>query len=467
MSDHDLDPDAPLSPEERALHAAWPTLTPPPGFAEQVLARAERPPGQLRRRSIAPWLLAAAALLALISRFVSLPTSGHHLASMRQTLELGARAVAVVEPDSEISWAISAAGRTVVEQKSGAAFYRVEPGGDFVVHTSEGDLRVVGTCFRVEVTQVKAMSAGAAGAAVGAAVAALLTVTVYEGRVVVDASGGASTAIAPGETARIQRGKAPELSGAALALSTPRAPAAAASAPASAGSIAKTAQLPAGLTPEQLYQAHGKLAEEADGLRQKVAALEQKLGQTTQKSREHKTYDLTPEELKEMADRCELRWDVPGLGPEPQQLGPKDAESLHVAEEERATINRIMKDNHERLTKQIAAIYVEATGDTSTGSLATQAMMQEIFDKAPKGEESQLHQRLAQERAGLIPPKADGAMSPQEKLLRLLSTAGDGLQSELAKELGPATAQSLRDQHEGWGSRSRSRTNCPGKPGEE
>ena len=168
-----------------------------------------------------------------------------------------------------------------------------------------------------------------------------------------------------------------------------------------------------------------------------------------------------------MADRCELRWDVPGLGPEPQQLGAKDAESLHLGEEERATINRVMKDSHERLTKQIAAIYVEATGDTSTGSLATQAMMQEIFDKAPKGEESLLHQRLAQERAGMIPPKTDGPMSPQEKLLRLLSTAGDGLQADLAKELGPATAQSLRDQHEGWGSRSRSRTNCPGTPGEE
>lgn len=467
MSDHDLDPDAPLSPEERAVHAAWPTLEPPPGFVEQVLARAEAPAVPKGRRSIVLGLIAAAALLLVVPRFLSIPSRGHHLASARQTLDLGDRAVVVVEPDSELSWEVSASGHAAVEQKSGAVFYRVEPGGDFVVHTSEGDLKVVGTCFRVEVSKVKAMSAGAAGAAVGAAVAALVTVTVYEGRVVADASGGASAQVAAGEQARIQRGRAPELSGVALAASGPAPAASAVSPPASAAAIAKTAQLPAGLTPEQLYTAHAKLAEEADGLRQKVAALEQKLGQTTQKSRETKTYDLTPEELKEMADRCELRWDVPGLGPEPQQLRPKDAESLHLAEEERATINRIMKENHERMSKQIAAIYVEATGDTSTGSLATQAMMQEIFDKAPKGEESQLHQRLAQERAGLIPPKTEGPMSPQEKLLRLLSTAGDGLQSELAKELGPATAQSLRDQHEGWGSRSRSRTNCPGKPGEE
>src|SRR5262249_53158704 len=87
----------------------------------------------------------------------------------------------------------------------GNVFYRVERGGPFVVATAAGSVTVLGTCFRVEVQEMKkTWIAGATGAAVSAA----LLVTVYEGRVLLAKSHG-SLELGAGEHGHAAAGAAP------------------------------------------------------------------------------------------------------------------------------------------------------------------------------------------------------------------------------------------------------------------
>ncbi len=79
-------------------------------------------------------------------------------------------------------------------------FYRVD-GGAFVVRTPAGEVRTLGTCFEVEVSQMKSQLKSAAA---GAALTAAVLVTVYELK---NAHGRIE--VAPGEAARAESGGAP------------------------------------------------------------------------------------------------------------------------------------------------------------------------------------------------------------------------------------------------------------------
>jgi hypothetical protein len=164
-----------------------------------------------------------------------------------------------------------------------------------------------------------------------------------------------------------------------------------------------------------------------------------------------------------MADRCELRWDTQPLGDKPHQISPEDSKKLGISPDEVEVMNRVLKEDRERLINGIRALFIEATGDTANGaSLAQESMINEIMDKAPEGEYKRVFQKLSREQAGRAPvPGTVAGSSPLERLMRLLTAAGDGLQASLAKELGPEVAKAYRDLHEGFGSRSRSSPGCP------
>lgn len=464
MTEHDPEADAPLTAEERAIHAAWKPLSPPPDFAERVLAQADGAEKGLFSRPALRVGLPALTAIAAAAALVLLPRStveGSRQPTTRETIVLGDRGVAVAEPGSALSWKITSKGEAEIAQASGDVFYRVEPGARFTVQTSEGDVEVAGTCFRVEEATMKAMKAGAVGAIGGAAVAALVTVTVYEGQVNATSKGaGPGISIGAGERGKMQRGAPVVLeagpSGATTAALLPL------DLP-SPSSEPKGSEAPAaGLSKEALYQQHLQLTAEAEALRKKVKELEEKVGDRT---KSEKSYDISPEELKEMAARCELRWDSSPFGNQAMKLQDKDVETLHLSAEERELVDRLFREDRDRLAKSIASIYGDATGDPNTGSLATSAMFQEIMDKAEKGEEARVHQLLSRERAGLVPPQTTPPKSPLERLTRLMTSAGDDLESRIAKELGASTAHALRDLHNGWGSVMRTRTECPGGAG--
>lgn len=147
------DEDKPVLDDETL--AAWPAAEPPAGFADRVMAaRAERP---ARRRSA--WWVAAVAVAAGVAGLFAWPRGtvekGTIAAGSRVETRLGERAVAVAEPGASLRWTVGSGGDGAVVQDRGDVFYRVERGGPFVVATPAGDVRVIGTCFRVEVTEMK------------------------------------------------------------------------------------------------------------------------------------------------------------------------------------------------------------------------------------------------------------------------------------------------------------------------
>src|SRR5262249_36539741 len=133
-------------------------------------------------RSRLRWMLgvlgaAAAAATLLVS--LRAPRTGQVAAEQRTEVAIGTDAVAVLEPGAAICWK----GR-VVQQQKGNVFYRVERGGPFQVKLPEGEVQVLGTCFRV----VAEASPGGA-----------FRVTVSEGRVRVERNGH-SLALGAGES---------------------------------------------------------------------------------------------------------------------------------------------------------------------------------------------------------------------------------------------------------------------------
>jgi hypothetical protein len=129
--------------------------------------------------------------------------SGAAHAAERTTLSIG-NATLVAEPGTALSWTSGDHG-VRVEQRSGNVFYRVEPGRPFVVVTELGEVNVLGTCLRVEVSSMKLPGQGLVGGAIGAAVTAAMFVAVFEGRVSLGNDRG-RVEIAAGQSAQIASG---------------------------------------------------------------------------------------------------------------------------------------------------------------------------------------------------------------------------------------------------------------------
>lgn len=466
---HD-DPD--LTADERRALELLRAPSPPPDFAARVMARhaasggsSSAPARSRSSRALHLALGAAGTLVALAAATAALwltstpaPSSGALVASdTRHSLSLAHRGVAVAEPGAALSWSVDGRGAAAIEQTAGNVFYRVEPGGAFVVSTSAGEVRVTGTCFRVEVSSMKPSTHALLGGAVGAAIAAVVTVTVYEGQVVAAAAGEPPRTLVAGERAQLAPPSERALSGSGA--SAVRAPA---SPPTASAARAVASPLPAGLSAEQLYAEHARVAREADTLRARLGELE---AQVAKAQRSQRTYGLEPEELRALADRCELRWDNVPLSDTDPGLDPKVAEQLSLSEEEREAVSALMRKSRAELADTVRTLYTELTGDTQVGSLNAEAMIHEIIDKTSPDDRQLVFQRLARERAGLSPAHQalPGAAppSPYERLFRSLTASGDALEAEVSKELGPDTARRIRDQNNGWGDKHRSSQGCP------
>jgi hypothetical protein len=433
-----------FSPQERELLAAWTVERPPADLVDRALTR------RARRMK---WIGAGAALAAaVVAAFAWMlfrgEVRGSRRAVERETIALGGRAIAVLEAGTELAWVIDRTGRAELEQRSGNVFYRVERGGEFIVHTPRGDVRVLGTCFRAEVEDMMASSAGLIGAGIGAALAATVVVTVYEGKVVT-ASPDGEVVVAAGEAVALEANKP-------VKKRMTKPPEAAVGLDARA--LAPPPELPEGLSVAELYARHRALAKEAFALKKENAAMREQL---TRAEASDRMYDFDAATLQQMAAKCELRWDMQPLKPTPQTMSAEDVDKMKMSEEERATVDRVLAEDHQRLLKGITALYVEVTGDAATGSLAPGAMFEEIVDKAPKGEIQRVFFQLSHERAGLLPAGDPAKGSAWERAFRMMVGAGDALEASLVKELGPDTARALRDLHGGWMARTRSTAGCP------
>jgi hypothetical protein len=185
----------------------------PPGLDDRVIAALQA--GGHRRRRPRAWMVLGAAVAVAVAAFLlrteaNDSDSGRRLVSARESIAIGTRAVAVAESGSELSWHVLADGTATMEQPRGDVFYRVAPGRSFVVTLPGARIRVLGTCFRVEVTEMGPMRSRnrLLAAAAGAALSAAVVVTVYEGEVLLENPRG-GVELGPGEQGRAAAGTSP------------------------------------------------------------------------------------------------------------------------------------------------------------------------------------------------------------------------------------------------------------------
>jgi hypothetical protein len=416
-----MDDDDPVLTAERLARYQVPAA--PPGFADDVAARLAARSVPARRWPFIAGGLAAAALVAIVlaRHRGSLAAAGERSVAARETVGLGTRAVAVAEAGSQLQWRIGDDGEAAIEQRAGSVFYRVEPGGAFAVRTPAGVVTVTGTCFSVEVKDMKSKRDMAIGAALGAVVTATIVV-VYEGSVSLAGSNGAMR-VAAGESAVIEPGAPPRA----------RTTSAVAADPALASANARIAQLE-----RQLREAR----HETDS---------SESGPFMINGNDPGRY-IAPSQatLAELAARCGVAYDQPPFADAaPTLVDAKLAIDNGVSEAERTAINAAYRKVHDRDLELLRHLYMELTGADAdaAAALSVEALEAEIEHKSPPGEELAARTRYARERAGLdpMPSAAELAARPAiERMLRLRASLGNDAEAAAAGVVGAERARALR-----------------------
>ncbi len=451
-----------------ALRAHAPEPAIPAGFAERVTTLATARPTP-RRTSLALVALAACAVAAFAWQTraregeVSVPAT----ATAPRQVWLGDRARVVLEPGTTLRYRVggwSPRRRDVVELASGSGFFRVDRGGGFEVRAPHGTVRVTGTCFRVSAAanEREATMTGAARArwfGAGASTVAL-AVAVFEGGVTLARPSHAGEVhLGPGESARVLRdgtlsrgdgarvGSA--LSGASSPASAPGAGRDDATAP-RAALEQEVARLRAILTAHHLSPDTGDAAAPA---RRGIESD----GET----------DLTPEEWRQLAERGELRFTIPGSGGrDPDARVARQAQELGLREHEVTGVREVFRREHERLLGELRALYREAAG-TDPGNLSLDALQSEIRDKTPAESVTLVDLQLARERGGLAerPAGPVEATSPYERMMRSLVSFERRLEESIAALVGAADAHALMHGPNAVGGHSYGRTSQVGDAG--
>jgi hypothetical protein len=313
-----------------------------------------------------------------------------------------------------------------------------------VVATPAGEVTVQGTCFRVEVEQMKPVVA----AGIGAVVATTVLVSVYEGRVLLANEHG-KTVLSAGEQASARSGERPAAAGSM-------------SAPAFVAALQQNSAPPEpGVTREQLLQRDQQQRAELEKLRARVHELESSSpADAKAKKEERPFFDPSKDDLQGMAKDCKLKWDHPSISLNPSSMNPKRAAEMGFSDQERAEVDRIAADENARVLKELRALYIEVTGDKGgADSLAPQALENEIMSKSPESVVQQVFFKLSHERAGLQ-ATAPGT-SAVERLMRLMTGLGDDYEQKLGAAIGPDRARQFRAEHNGWDNRSQSSFGCP------
>jgi hypothetical protein len=401
-----------VDPDERldGLDALWPAAEPRPDFVARVTARIGEAGGGRAPTPPRRWMVPALAGVAAVAIACSVvlwitrpgapaapphaPLQGSLTAAAHETISLGDRGVIVAHPGAVLTWSIGAGGDAEIQQIAGEAFFRVEPGGRFVVRTPSGEVRVTGTCFTV------AVSAG------------VVTVDVHEGSVEL-ADATSAVALRPGD-----RG---HLGGAAAARRRP-----APRPDVVAGRIA-----PLERTPPRT-EARGDDCFCFSDPRHLEA--DQRL-------------------LDEWAGLCRVRADVPPFGLS-GGLEAIDAASdqLGLADAERVAFRDAALELTTDAIASLREMYVAATGDADgAAAVDPDAMVEQILQTGTLGEDARLRATLSQERAGHAAPPTDrDAMTPFEEMFRATIATGDDFERRLAARLGAARARELRARFGGW-----------------
>jgi hypothetical protein len=384
---------------EQLFDQLWPARLPPDGFAERVVdaAMTTGPAAVRPRRRRRSWPLrlaagsAAAAGLALAIWGVlggGRETSdlGHLRAQQRRTVQIGARAVAVVEAGGEIAWS-GRGGRLRIDQPAGSVFYRVDRGGSFQVVTPAGEVEVTGTCFRVTAEGTEQVTS--------------TWVEVMEGAVILR-NGQGEVGLTPGERGRIALGAMPvkmpwphdPLEGAQLALDG--------KSPAETGRRPATVTVPLRAPGAAVRPTHPLAEDEGRG----------------------KFFDFSPTERQALARRCNFRWSLPR---HLTHFSAMDFKDVPLQSEQRAAIGRLMEQHRQEFLADLRTIYLEVVGDRQTvDRLTALGLYQEIDAKSLRQDGIEARRLILNEWAGTAAPPGDPKTRPPiERMWRMLVGSTD------------------------------------------
>ncbi|MBL4686333.1 MAG: FecR domain-containing protein [Nannocystaceae bacterium] len=382
-------------------------------------------------RTTVAWVGGLVAFAAGLVLWLVVPSAASEVGRVdtrsRTTVSMASRGVAVAEAGTSLEWRVDSDGDASIEQRSGNVFFRVEPGGAFVVHTPAGTVTATGTSFEVKIE--KSMLVSALG---GGVLAASVVVVVYEGEVVAANQHG-TVEVTAGEQARLAVDGVPRLD------DSPR-PQAVASvqgkptvAPAEHARVdRRIRELQA-----QLREARADNRNEADDDDDSYwLDLRAELFEPTQAG------------LLDAAKECRVGWasPEPNAHGDPRAVDDRTADEIGLEPKERAVINKIQGELNVDIIRKVRALYVESTqDDEGVATLSFSAMVSEIKDKTPLGQVTQIRREVAEARAGLLNPSPED-LPPYARLLGARMDHAAEYHQRVMKELGADRAREVRQQ---------------------
>jgi len=392
------------------LEEEWSVDEPSSDFAGRVVAAAMReskaPPRRSGRYAIAGIVMVAAAAVMFVAW--PRPSVGAHgdvTASARTEIAIGERAVAVLEPGARVRW-----DGARVQQDGGDVFYRVERGAAFVVQTPSAEAQVLGTCFRISIQQENEMKRrDVAAGAIGAVAAAVVVVGVYEGSVRVSHAEQAMT---------VRAGETVVADGKGVRTATP-----VAAKPTAAGGARSEADVKARLA---------ELEKEKALLESELTAAYDAVGKST--------YDLSPEDWAQLAERGEFRYQYPCFHPGGFRPNETQLKNLGLPPEAADAIQRAYDGSNKRFASSMRPVCAQLQGkpvaDVDMGDCIGK-LFQAIYMNDPKT----TFKQVAEIRAGKR-TEAE-ASTPEMKMLLVFSGGMAPFEAELAKTFGAEEAHRL------------------------
>jgi ferric-dicitrate binding protein FerR (iron transport regulator) len=435
---------------------AWePEEEPPAGFADRVVREGmagerAQPAGAPSRstrtfaRALGAGVLvvaAAAAAVLVVWPAQHAAIAGDQRASDRMQLEVGPRAVLVLEPGAHVTWK-----GDDVTQDEGDVFYRVDRGGRFVVHTPSGDVEVQGTAFRVKVRtgtedRMQAGRRDVASGAIGAALTALAFVGVYEGKVRVSHAQESATLTA-GESAQAGPGGVRRTGGVADGEKE----------------FERGESDPTVAANRNLAESVKDYKERLDRIESQKKTLEKDLASAQEKLAIaandgaalpiKDSFDLGPEDWADLAKDGTIKFRVPCSHPKEWKPKPESLDKLGLAPGDTATLRDAYAKSNQRVWAQMKPLCAQAAGTLEVAEkLGASTCTHLIVDVARAEDPTATNEAMrvvGEIRAGLRPvPGPDEKMHPVEKLFLILTAENKAFEGDLAQSVGPADAHRI------------------------
>lgn len=430
---------------------AWEPEPVPEGFADRVVEAELVRRASARRRAKVVALASALSLAAAagVALWVSrAEPAGEFVARERIEAELSGRAVAVLEKGAHVRFRGAR-----VEQLAGDVFYRVERGAPYRVVTAAGEAEVLGTCFRVSMDEQndaqKAgeeegdMRASVGKIAAGAAVGALVTVGVYEGRVRVS-SAGESRTLSAGESAELRRGLPTHGTGAK------RADEARADAPPPAASETEKAYAEANKNLVENIQLLNRKITAAEEQKQKLerelhTAQELLAAQTPGQKPKHSEFDLSQDDWKTLAETGTVKFRVPCQRKPDWQPKAETLQELGLSPDDGGVLKQAYLRSNDRLWKEIKPLCTALVGNDAVAEkigrdTCTHLVVDMSRDRDAEATNEAMRQ-VGEIKAGMRPWPSDPEQAhPVVRLFLALTSEMKSFEGDLAESMGPEQA---------------------------